>query len=124
MCHIMLLLPVIGLVVFWIWPLSTALPIYLAMLMISGFSYYGIMKLMRRPVATGKEGLVGQRVEIIDMSGRTGHGRIHGEIWRVISDDVLHAGDKAVICGVEDLTLRIARESAFEKQPKPKTHHS
>jgi membrane-bound ClpP family serine protease len=124
MCHLILLLPLIGLAVFWIAPLSIAIPIYVVVLLASGFWYYSIMKSMRRPVVTGREGLIGQRVEIIDMSGRTGHVRTHGEIWRAVSDDIFHGGDKAIILDIEDLTLRIARESSAENQPKPEGYHS
>lgn len=124
MNHLILLLPLIGLVVFWIAPLSIAIPVYLVILIASGLAYYSIIKSMRRPVVTGKEGLIGQTVEITDMSGHTGHVRIQGELWRAVSDDILHAGDKAVILDVEKLTLRVARQPSVEKPPKRDGPHS
>ncbi len=110
MCHLILLMPLIGLVVFWIWPLSIALPVYLVILTVSGMIYWLIMKSMHRPVTTGPEGMIGKVVSVIDMSHHIGHVRAGGAIWRAESNDSLHAGDKATILGVENLTLRVGRK--------------
>ena len=113
MCHLILLLPIIGLVVFWIWPLSVALPVYIAILVISGTMYWMILKSMRRPVTTGTRGMIGKSVEVIDMSNHVGHVRAGGAIWNAESSDSLRAGDKATILGVDDLTLRIGKKSGL-----------
>lgn len=64
MCHIILLLPIISLVLFWILPLAYALPLYLVVLVASILVYFAMMKAMKRPVTTGKEGLIGEIAEV------------------------------------------------------------
>jgi len=103
-------MPIIGLVVFWIWPLGTAIPVYLVILITSGLLYIAIMRSMSRPVVTGAKGLVGKLVEVIDMNDHhKGHVTIEGEIWDAVSDETLQKGDEAKITGVKDLTLIIAK---------------
>ena len=116
MCHLILLMPVIGLIVFWIWPLSTALPVYLVILSLTGLVYFALTRAMHRPVVTGKEGLIGKSVDVIDMSGHSGHVRFQGEIWQAFSEDSLQKGNKATIVGVKGLTLRIGKEPDLSKQ--------
>jgi membrane-bound serine protease (ClpP class) len=113
MCHLILLMPIIGLAVFWIWPLSIALPVYLAILVVSGLMYGMILRTMHRPVVTGAEGMIGKEVSVMDMQDHTGHVRVQGGggIWNAVSRDSLRAGDKARIVEINDLTLTVARES-------------
>jgi membrane-bound serine protease (ClpP class) len=122
MCHVILLMPVLGLVVFWIWPLSVALPIYLVILAVSGTVYAAIMKAMHRPVTTGTEGLIGRHVQVIEWSGHSGHVRVQGAIWRSESDEQFQAGDTADIGAVEGLTLIIVRGFPSSGRPKIKGH--
>jgi membrane-bound serine protease (ClpP class) len=109
MCHLILLMPVLGLVVFWIWPLSTALPIYLVILVTSISLWFAIMKAMHRPVVTGSEGMVGKTARVIQMTNHTGQVHVEGAIWEAVSDDDLRPGDKARIIGVDGLTLKIGK---------------
>ena len=112
MCHLILLMPVIGLIVFWIWPFDTAMPVYLVILTISGLLYAAIMKSMRRPVTTGSEGLRGERVVVMEMRGHEGRVRLHGAIWRAVTDDDLRPSEPARVVAVNGLTLKIKREGA------------
>ncbi len=120
MCHIILLLPIISLILFWVLPLVYALPIYVVILVMSGLLYYAMIKAMSCGVTTGKEGLIGEPVEIIEMSGHHGRVRVHGEIWQAESDDVLQKGDKARVVEVDDMVLRIAKETPGIKQSEDK----
>jgi len=122
MCHVILALPVIGLAVFWIWPLSIALPVYLVILSISGLFYFAILKAMHRPVVTGRAGLIGRPVDVLDVSGRSGHVRLLGEIWRAVFDDLLRQGDRAWVVGVTGLTLRIAKQPPAPTRPGRQVH--
>jgi membrane-bound serine protease (ClpP class) len=73
-------------------------------LIIGGIVYLATRS-MRRPVATGTQGMVGDFAEVIaDFSGR-GRVRYGGELWSARSDTPLHAGDMARIVRVEGLTL-------------------
>jgi membrane protein implicated in regulation of membrane protease activity len=112
MCHLILLMPVIGLAAFWIWPFDIALPVYLIILAVSGLFYAAIMKSMRRKVVTGREGLRDQVVDVIQMSGHVGSVRLHATVWRAVSEDDLRPGDHARVIGVDSLTLRVKKEPA------------
>jgi membrane protein implicated in regulation of membrane protease activity len=109
MCHLLLLMPIIGLVVFWIWPLSIAIPVYLVILILSTAIYVIALKSMRKPVVTGSEGLIGKAAEILDMSNHKGHVRIENEIWDAYTDEPLQKGDEARVIEIQGMTLKIAR---------------
>lgn len=111
MCHLIFLLPVIGLVVFWIWPLTVAIPVYILILILSALFYMAVMNSMRRPAVTGFEELIGKSAEVIDMSGHKGHIRIENEIWDARSGDPLRKGDEARVIGAKDMTLVIAKKN-------------
>ena len=122
MCHLVLILPVLGLGVFLIWPFSTALPVYALILLISGLIYYAMIKAMQQPIRTGSEGLRGQSAEVIDMQNHEGHVRIHGEIWQATSSDSFRKGDTATVQAVQGLTLNIARLSEMQRQQLLHSH--
>lgn len=109
MCHLVLLMPLVGLVVFWILPISAAIPVYLVILLLSGIVYYAMMKAMKRPVVTGDEGLTGKTAKVIEMSGHEGQVKVEGAIWSAESDDLLRKGDKALVLEVHDLTLKVGK---------------
>ena len=73
-------------------------------LMIAGILYLATRS-MRRPVATGTQGMIGGTAEVVaDFTGR-GRVRYGGEFWNARSDAALRAGDLARIVRVEGLTL-------------------
>jgi len=73
-------------------------------LMIAGIVYLATRS-MRRPVATGTQGMIGETAEVVaDFTGR-GRVRYGGEFWNARSDAALRAGDLARIVRVEGLTL-------------------
>jgi len=107
MHHLILFAPIIGLIVFWLLPLSEALPLYLLIVALSAVLYFMLLKALRRPVATGNRGLLGKSVVVVDMHGHEGQVRVNGTTWHAISEDEIENGDEARIVGVEGLTLKI-----------------
>lgn len=65
MCHLVLLLPVVGLGVFWMFPLGLALPLYGGLFALSVLLYVAVFKALGRRVVTGREALEGQRGEVV-----------------------------------------------------------
>jgi membrane protein implicated in regulation of membrane protease activity len=116
MCHLALLLPVFGLAVFWIWPMSIAIPVYIFILVISGLLYYTLMKVMNEPVKTGRKGLIGDIGVLTDIENYEGHVRIHGELWSAETKSQLNKGDQVRIIGINGLVLNVQKaEQDFRK---------
>jgi len=81
MCHLVLLLPLLALPLFWVVPIQTALPLYLGVLGISLFLYFKIVKAMMIPVRTGQEGMLGKTAVVIEDINPEGKIEYAGEIW-------------------------------------------
>lgn len=60
---------------------------------------------LRRPVATGPQGMVGASAEVLADFEGSGRVRYGGELWQARSSVPLHAGSSARIVRVEGLTL-------------------
>ncbi len=109
MCHLILLLPVLALPVFWFLPLSIAVPVYGTVLMVSGGIYVLALRAMRRPVQTGVEALAHYTGEVIGQEDGVYQVRLGSEIWSAESKDKLRAGDAIEVVSVEGLRLKIRR---------------
>ena len=59
--------------------------------------------------STGSEGLIGERGQMLTAvePDRVGQVRVHGEIWRAVSDAALPAGRTVRVTAIDGLTLRI-----------------
>ena len=60
--------------------------------------------------ATGAEAMIGARAAVLDWSGGAGHVFARGERWNAVSEQPLQAGERAIITGVEGLTLHVRAE--------------
>ena len=109
MCHIALLLPLLALPVFWIWPLSVSVPVYAVVVIIAALVYWYAVLAMRRPVETGAEGMIGQTGEVIEVQGTSVVVRIGSEIWNARSSASLRKGDNVAVIAVERLVLMVKR---------------
>jgi membrane protein implicated in regulation of membrane protease activity len=108
-CHLILLLPLLALPLFWLTPLSIALPAYVAVLALSGGIYLLAMRAMHRPVQTGMEALVHRRGEVLAKDGNLFRVRLGSELWNAGSNENLHCGDSVEVEAVENLRLRVHR---------------
>ena len=102
-CHLLLASPVLGLGLFLVLPWSIALPLYLLIVALSLFLYVKIMQTMRRPVTTGREGLLGHIAEV----SPEGSLKIQGERWLVARPERLVPGQRVQIVGVIGLHLQV-----------------
>ena len=109
MCHLILLMPVFALVVFWIWPLTVAAPVYAAVTLLSLWMYALIWRAMQRPVLGGSEELLHSIGEVIEVRGHTLRVRVHSEMWNAESDDALQRGERIKVIGMTGLILRVRR---------------
>ncbi|MFQ5755903.1 MAG: NfeD family protein [Acidiferrobacterales bacterium] len=109
MCHIILALPILGLPVFWLWPVGVAAPVYAVIVMISIWTYAFVMRAMRRPVETGTEEMLHAKARVIEAKGSKARVRVHSETWNATSPDPLSKGDWVEVDEVDGLTLRVRR---------------
>ncbi|MAF86079.1 MAG: hypothetical protein CL875_06380 [Dehalococcoidales bacterium] len=63
MCHLILLMPVLGIPLFWLVPLEHALPINIALWLTSALLYRQIMRAMRKPRQDGFQSLISTEAE-------------------------------------------------------------
>jgi membrane protein implicated in regulation of membrane protease activity len=109
MCHLILLMPIAGLVVFWLFPLPIAAPIYAVILAASLILYRAAMKAMRCPVKTGKQGMIGEVGTVISSSNGECLIRVHGELWRATCTRPLHKSESVRVVAVTGLSLQVQR---------------
>lgn len=64
----------------------------------------------RRHVATGREGLIGERAEVLDWSNGAGHVWAESERWNAVGDGVFKPGAKVRVEQVDGLTLHVTDE--------------
>jgi cytochrome b6-f complex iron-sulfur subunit len=103
-CHLLLLSPVFGLGLFFIFPWTIAIPSYLVVLAVSFLLYRKIVQSMNAPVVTGREGLLGQVAQV----GPGGTLKLHGERWTIEGNgENLPEGEWVRIVGVDGLRVRV-----------------
>ena len=68
------------------------------------------VKARRRKIATGRESMLGARVEVMDDFSGRGLVRLHGEIWQAASRVPLTKGTHARIVAIDDLILTVEQE--------------
>lgn len=112
MCHLILMLPVLGLPVFWLWPLSEAVPVYSVILVLSVLVYVYVIRAMRQPVETGAEQILHSIGKVIEVGVKDIRVRVHSEIWRAGSTEKLKPGDLVEIVGIDGLKLRVRKHAA------------
>jgi membrane protein implicated in regulation of membrane protease activity len=109
MCHLILLLPLIALPVFWVWPLSWAVPTYALALLTSGSTYYYAMAAMHRDISAGRASLAHARGKVVARSEAKLSVRVQEELWAASSDQDLNPGDAVEVIRVTGLTLKVQR---------------
>jgi membrane-bound serine protease (ClpP class) len=66
------------------------------------------MRARRRPVATGREQMVGDTAEAVEAFTSKGQVRIYGELWNAVSSKPVIAGQRLRIDRVHGLTLHVS----------------
>ena len=106
-------MPVLALPIFWLLPLNMAIPIYAVIALVSGLFYRLIAKSMRKPPATGREGLIGATGEVVSKLGPADLAhyliRSKGELWSAKSRDTLQTGEMVSVTAVEGIRLVVCR---------------
>lgn len=112
MCHLILLMPLLGLGLFYVLPLSWALPIYGSLLVISGALYLLIYRAYSQPVACGKESMVGRQAEVVESFQGQGRIRYQNVLWKARCRQQLVSGERVTIKEVRGMTMLVEKASA------------
>lgn len=78
------------------------------------FAVGAAVKARRAAVRTGREGMIGERVEVLEDFTGAGHVHGFGEVWQAHSEVPMQAGDHARVEAVDGLILRIVPETNRE----------
>jgi membrane-bound serine protease (ClpP class) len=108
-CHVLLMMPLLGLGLFALLPWPVALPSYLALVAVSLGLYGKILQGMRQPVQTGREAMLGAVVTVTRDTTSQGQVRYGNELWSAVSEQRLIAGQRARIVGFDGLRLVVRR---------------
>jgi membrane-bound ClpP family serine protease len=112
MCHVLLILPLLALPVFWIWPLSAALPVYGVVLGLSAWIYWYAIRAMRQPKQNGAEGMIGETGQIVVSDLGELHMQVRSELWDAFSTVPVRQGDRVKVVAADGTRLRVAKLEA------------
>jgi membrane-bound serine protease (ClpP class) len=116
MCHLIFFIPIFGLPVFWIFPFSIALPLYLFIVGISMLLYYKIFQAMRARVRNGQEAMLGKAAVVLKNIDPEGKIKYATEIWNAVAEGKkFWEGEKVVISGFSYGMRVIVAEAPVER---------
>lgn len=119
-CHVVPLLPLAGLALFFVlsWPVALGIEVVLAAIAV-GIAVPG-MRALRQPVVTGREALIGGIAEAASDVEREGLVRYGGELWTATANGVrISRGTRVRIRGVEGVKLVITPIDSEGTSPAP-----
>jgi membrane protein implicated in regulation of membrane protease activity len=113
MWHVIIMLPILGIIVFFLLRPGIAVPVYLVILLASGLAYWSLVRAMRRRPRTGREALMGASARVVSRVQPGSNARYlvrtQGELWGADSPDILEAGELVTVTGIDGLKLRVQR---------------
>lgn len=112
MCHLILALPLLALALFWVLPLSEALPAYGLVFVVSVVVYRLVIRSMRSPVTTGREHLEHARGQVVASDGPGRYRvRVEGELWLARTAEVLEPKQEIIVTGLDGNVLHVSAET-------------
>jgi membrane-bound serine protease (ClpP class) len=84
-----------------------ALATALAIIVVGGL----VLKARRRPIVSGREGLLGAAGTVLAVDGNETWAQVDGARWRVRADRVLAPGDRVRVTAVDGLTLVVGKDA-------------
>lgn len=113
---LIMVLPLLGLGLFFVLPLATALALYIIVFAVSGTFHYLMMRALRLPAQMGPERMIGSSASVRSWQGRRGQVVWDSEVWEAETPggSPLATGERVVIDGRSGLTLEV--RSASESQ--------
>ena len=115
MCHLILLMPLFGIPLFWLLPLGYALPINAGIWLTSAFLYRTITRAMRKPLQDGFQSLIGTEAEVVSKQASDNSAKYlvraqgEGELWSAYSTDTLDIGEQVNVVAVRGIGIVVER---------------
>lgn len=107
-CHLLLLLPVVGLGLFFVLSWPTALGLNAVLAAIALGIAVPALRALRQPVIFGPETLVGQVAEAVSDIEREGLVRCGGELWTATANGIrIPKGARVTVRGLEGTKLMV-----------------
>lgn len=107
-CHLLLLLPVVGLGLFFVLPWPAALGVNAVLAATALGIAIPAMRALRQPIVTGHEALLGQVVVAVSDIEGEGLVRYGGELWTATANGIrIPKGTRVRIRGVEGVKLTV-----------------
>ncbi len=112
MCHLVFLVPLAGIPLFWILPLGYALPINIVLWITSGLLGFKVVRAMMISPRDGFKSLIGTEAMVVSTVNQ-GYGKYlvkaGHELWTARSDETLRPGEKVKVAYLEGIKLVVAR---------------
>ena len=107
MHHLLLLLPLLALILFFVLPWPIALLLYLPILGASLWAYSKAWQALQQPPETGEENMIGHQATVLAVQPHSIEVHIDGERWLARTDQPVQPGQKVIVEDVEGLTLLV-----------------
>ncbi len=90
-------------------PISSIIGAVVALLVFVFIVLRAVIKVHKKQVTTGIEGLIGKEGVPLDSFKKRGKIRIHGEIWNALSDEFIDKSDHVVVTEVKGMNLIVKK---------------
>ena len=120
MQHLILLLPILALGLFFVFRWQIALILYVPILVGSLAVFLKVLQAQRKPRTTGEEAMVGAGAVVIEVRKGEALVEYQGEIWQAVSTVPLQPHEEVLIQAVNGLRLTvIPRASPSREKESP-----
>jgi membrane protein implicated in regulation of membrane protease activity len=122
MHHLLLFLPLLALILFYLLPWQVASPFYALILVGSIIGYWKALQAQRQPPVMGSKAMIGDGAVVVKAEKGELEVEYKGEIWNAVSPQPLQLGHEVIIEKVEGLILQVAPlpQPATGEQPERK----
>lgn len=117
---VMMAFPLLGIALFFVLPWPSAVPLYLAGVLLSLLLHRAMARSMKLPVRMGRGSLIGQGAEVLSWDGYEGRVRCRGESWHAWARDPpdLRPGERVKVVDLEGVTLEVVSPGSVGERSK------
>ncbi len=112
MCHLIFLVPLVGIPLFWLLPLEYTLPINVLLWIVFGLIGYKVVKAMMKPPDDGFKSLIGIEAMVVSVESQN-YGqylvKAAHELWTARSTETLHPGERVKVAAADGIKLVVRR---------------